>query len=342
MNTAGGFVASTLDMADADFMAGRLNFSGKGASASVSNAGRISAGSGAYVALLGGAVSNSGYISVPLGKVALGSGEQVALDVNGGGFMQVAVPTSLLTGSNALIDNSGSITARGGTVVLQAAVLKDAVRNVINMAGSINADSATGDGGTIHLIGGADTSSMAGTVTVSGSLSAQATGASGNGGFIETSGAHVNLNGLRVNTGAAHGKTGTWLIDPTDFTVAASGGDITGAQLSANLNATGVTIDSNNGASGINGDVNFNDAVTWSTNNGLNVSAFRNININAAITNTNPNSTNINLLADDTGTGTGTVTFGAGGSINTVGAFVNIFYNPTSYATPTDFTVNVP
>ncbi|MDE2043165.1 MAG: hypothetical protein KGJ05_08830, partial [Alphaproteobacteria bacterium] len=45
VNTAGGFVASTLDMADADFMAGRLNFSGKGASASVSNAGRISAGS---------------------------------------------------------------------------------------------------------------------------------------------------------------------------------------------------------------------------------------------------------------------------------------------------------
>ncbi|MBU6207809.1 MAG: hypothetical protein KGQ42_08995, partial [Alphaproteobacteria bacterium] len=260
----------------------------------------------AYVALLGGAVSNSGYISVPLGKVALGSGEQVALDVNGGGFMQVAVPTSLLTGSNALIDNSGSITARGGTVVLQAAVLKDAVRNVINMAGSINADSATGDGGTIHLIGGADTSSMAGTVTVSGSLSAQATGASGNGGFVETSGAHVNLNGLRVNTGAAHGKTGTWLIDPTDFTIAASGGDISGTQLSTNLGGGNITIKSSSGASGTSGNINVNDVVNWSANT-LTLDAVNNINVNAVM-NATGTAGFAGIVGDTAQTGTGSAT----------------------------------
>lgn len=70
-----------------------VNFYGGGSSASVSNAGRISAGSGGFVALLGGTVSNSGTISVPLGRVGLGSGERATLDLNGDGFLQVAVPT---------------------------------------------------------------------------------------------------------------------------------------------------------------------------------------------------------------------------------------------------------
>ena len=144
VDVGGGFVATTLDIADADFMAGKASFTGKGASGRVSNAGRITAGQGGYVALLGGSVANSGTITVPLGQLGLGSGEQIALDINGGNFLQVAVPSSVVTGSAALIDNSGTITVAGGAVSLKAAVLKDAVRNVINMSGSISADSAVG------------------------------------------------------------------------------------------------------------------------------------------------------------------------------------------------------
>ena len=288
VQTGGGFVASTLDIADADFMAGRLNFAGTGASKTVTNAGQIAAGQGAYVALLGGAVGNSGTITVPLGRLALGSGEQVALDLNGGNFMQVAVPTALVT--DTLVANSGALSASGGKVTLAAAVVKNAVRNVINMSGSISADSATGNGGTIHLIGGADTADMAGTVTVSGSLSARATGSSGNGGFIETSGEHVSLIGSTVSTSSAHGKAGTWLIDPTDFTVAASGGDETGAALSAALGQGNVLIQSSAGQSspaitpggGVNGDININDTVSWSANT-LTLDAARNINVGAVM-----------------------------------------------------------
>src|SRR5204863_6997166 len=140
-------------------------------------------------------VANSGTIAVPLGRVGLGSGENITLDLNGDGFMQVAVPTSALTGDAALITHSGTISASGGLVMLKAATVKDAVRNVINLSGGINADSATGSAGNIQLLGG-----DGGTVTVSGTLSAQATGATGNGGVVETSGAKVNFAGLKVNT----------------------------------------------------------------------------------------------------------------------------------------------
>lgn len=282
VKTGGSFVASTLDITNDDFIAGRLNFTGKGASARVSNAGRILAGQGAFVALLGGAVGNSGTISVPLGKLAMGSGEQIALDLNGGNFLQVALPTRLVTGSNALIDNDGTIVVTGGAVQLKAAVLKDAVRNVVNMSGSISADSATGDGGTILLIGGADTGAMAGTVTVSGVLSAQATGAVGNGGFIETSGATIDLKGATISTRAAQGSTGRWLIDPVDFTIAASGGDMTGAALSSALAANNVTIRSSGGTRGSTGNIHVNDAVSWNSNT-LTLDAYRDINVNAVM-----------------------------------------------------------
>lgn len=85
VTTGGGFVASTLGISDADFMNGKRSLSGNGASAAVSNAGTITVGRGGYMALIGGTVSNSGKIYVPLGKVGLGSGEQATLDFSGDG-----------------------------------------------------------------------------------------------------------------------------------------------------------------------------------------------------------------------------------------------------------------
>ena len=177
VQTGGGFVASTLDIADKDFNAGTLAFTGTGSSKSVGNAGTITAGQGAYVALLGGSVSNAGTITVPLGRVGLGSGESVALDLNGDGFMQVAVPTAaLVDGNSALIEMAGTIAASGGRVELKTATVKDAVRNVINMTGTVNVDSAVGNGGTIILLGG-----DGGIVNATGTLSARATEGTGGG-----------------------------------------------------------------------------------------------------------------------------------------------------------------
>ncbi len=334
VQTGGGFVASTLNMADADFMAGKNNFAGSGSSAGVSNAGHITAGAGAYVALLGGSVSNSGSIAVPLGRVGLGSGESITLDLNGDGFMQVAVPTSALTGDRALIEHSGTISASGGLVMLTAATVKDAVRNVINLSGGISADSATGSGGRIILSGG-----DGGTVNATGMLSARATGATGNGGLVETSGANVNFTGLKVDTSAAHGLTGTWLIDPTDLTV----DNAAASTISTNLATSNVVLQTTaSGATGPGvtsagaGDINVNAGITWNSTNSLTLSAYRNINLNAAVTGTN--STQVTLRSDNTGTGVGSVYFS--GALKVSANHVDIFYN-TVYTTPTDYSAHV-
>ena len=328
VQTGGSFVASTLDITDADFMAGNARFAGSGASRAVQNAGKIVAGQGAYVALLGGAVGNSGSITVPLGTLAMGSGEQIALDLNGANFLQVAVPTALVMEAGALVDNSGTITVSGGAVQLKAAVLKDAVRNIINMSGTINADSAVGDGGRILLIGGSDTKSMAGSVKVSGTLSARATGASGNGGFVETSGAKVDLDGVSVSTLAANGAAGTWLIDPNDFTVAASGGDISGAQLSANLANGNVRILSSQGTAGSNGDINVNDAVSWNTNT-LTLDAFRDINVNAVMR-ASGTAGFVGIVGDTAQNGTGTASGKLDFGVNLLGFYGRLDLAPTA------------
>jgi hypothetical protein len=74
------------------------------------------------------------------------------------------------------------------------------------------------------------------------------------------------------------------LIDPTDFTVGSgTGSDMSAATLGANLNSGSVTILSSNGGTGTSGDINVNDAVSWSAANKLTLSAANNININNAI-----------------------------------------------------------
>ena len=166
VNAGGGFAASTLGVSDADFMAGVRSFTGNGASASVSNAGVITVGRGGYAALIGGTVSNGGQIIVPMGKVALGSGEAATLDFSGDGFLQVTVPTTA-NGKGALIQNAGSITADGGSVIISAATARDAARNAVNISGLVQATTIEGRGGAIIIGGGNGAVSVAGRLTAS-------------------------------------------------------------------------------------------------------------------------------------------------------------------------------
>src|SRR6478736_4864851 len=74
VNTA-GFLATTNDIKNADFMAGRYNFNIPGRpDASIVNQGRITASSGGFAALVAPGVRNSGTITANLGTVVLGAG----------------------------------------------------------------------------------------------------------------------------------------------------------------------------------------------------------------------------------------------------------------------------
>ncbi len=265
----GGLVASTLTIKDSDFLAGTYVFSGKGGN--VINSGTLRAESGGAIALLGGKVRNEGIIEARLGNAALAAGEKITLDFAGDALLNVMVDKAAL---DALVENHGAIRANGGSVLLTADAGEALLQTVVNNSGVIEAQTVENRGGKIILLGGFE----GGTVNVSGTLNAAAL-TTGNGGFIETSGAHVKVSdNVAITTKATSGRSGLWLIDPVDFTVAASGGDMTGATLTNALTNGDVEIQSTAGADGVNGDVNIKDTVSWSQNT-LTLNAQRDINV---------------------------------------------------------------
>jgi filamentous hemagglutinin family protein len=312
----GGLVASTLGISDADFMSGRYAFSGSGGA--VLNQGSINA-DGGYVALLGASVSNQGLIQANLGTVALAAGEAVTLDVAGDGLLNVAINKGAV---NALVENGGVLRADGGRVMMTAQAAGALLRTVVNNSGIIEARTLENRNGTIMLLG----DMQSGTMNVGGVFDASAA-QGGDGGFIETSAATVNVaDGVKVTTAAPFGKTGTWLIDPQDFTIAATGGNISGATLSAQLVTSSVvisTLPSAGDNTGGAGDIHVNDAVSWTASGApttLTLNAIRDVNINKAITATNGNlvaccGRDVNVNAPITTTN-GSVLLNAGQNVN--------------------------
>ncbi len=239
VNTLGGFVASTLNITDANFLSGTLSFSGTGAG-SVSNAGQITTSSGAYVALLGSSVSNSGTITVPLGKVALGAATEATLDLNGDGFLQVLAPTDAdPTTGGAFVSNSGQIQANGGTVTLAASVVQSAVREAVNMSGGIEAQTVNGVSGDVTL-----SSNAAGAITIGGTIDASAPEP----GATATNGPAAQGGVVSLTAGGALTVTGTVLASGNASGSSDSGGRIDATGSSVSL--VGATLDASGDAMG--------------------------------------------------------------------------------------------
>lgn len=309
--SVGGLVASTLKLSDGDFLAGKRSFSGASV-AGVHNLGRITA-DGGYIALLGAQVINEGTLQAQLGTVALAAGQQTTLDFAGDRLIRLQVDQGAL---QALADNRELIRADGGTVLLSARAADRLVAAVVNNSGLIQARTLQNRGGVISLLG----DMQAGVAQVGGSLDASAPNG-GNGGFVETSAAQVRVaDSARITTAAAAGLTGRWLIDPQDYTVAASGGDISGATLSANLATSNVALQSSGGASAGAGNLNVNDGVNWSANTTLTLIAANHVNVNANLSASgataglviSPNTAN----GADAASGSGRFKLGNGARIN--------------------------
>src|SRR5882757_10421953 len=184
---AAGFLATTSDIKNDDFMAGRYNFSIPGRpDASIVNSGTITATSGGFAALVAPGVRNSGTITANLGSVTLGAGNTFTMNLAfygdklitlGVGDQIAGSVKDVATGQTlkSLITNEGRLKANGGRVELTAAAARQVVDSVINTSGVIEANSVGVRNGQIVLsaaTAGTKGDAATQTVRVSGALSA--------------------------------------------------------------------------------------------------------------------------------------------------------------------------
>lgn len=148
----GGLVASTLNIENDNFMAGKqLVFTRvDGNTATVVNqSNNINAGS--LVALMGAQAINEGSINVARGTAALVSARKVTVDFEGDGLTRFTIPADSKA-TAALVQNSGNITADGGRIALLAA--SEAKAQVVNQTGVLQARTMEQRNGEIILAAG--------------------------------------------------------------------------------------------------------------------------------------------------------------------------------------------
>ncbi len=216
------------------------SYSGTGYGA-VINQGSISVSNGGFAILAAPYVQNTGFIKADLGTIALAGTNQFTLDLSGTGLINFVVPAGAVEkivsdGKAVGVDNSGTLQARSGQVIISANVASEVVNAVVNLNGVVDADAfaPNGQGGSVLVTG--DAINIGGQVTARGSgagnggqiitkavegdnieqmaFVSAAGGATGKGGFIEVSGKTVGLNGS-----IDPGKGGLLYVDPTNFTI---------------------------------------------------------------------------------------------------------------------------
>jgi len=362
----GGLTASTLNIANEDFLKGQLRFAGDSQNP-VINAGNITAQNG-YVNLLAKEVVNEGIIAAQTGSVNLAAGSGMSLDYNGDGKMTVAVTDGAY---QSAVANKKLIQADGGLVVMTAsgkdALMDSAVNNSgmiqantlgeakgqisltgdnIATTGAISADGGSnGHGGTIKIIANHKTA-------VDGQLSAQGGQLAGDGGFIETSGDIVSIGDhSSIQANAPQGKAGQWLIDPVNITISDDGTDQSedGTNISTSYitntlgNGTSVTLDTHkdgnkDGTITVNGEINVQDysraTLTLNANKAININ--KDISLpNLTLETTDADSSINNKAKINIGNGTLNITTGKNGVLNvgSIGAdTVNIKTNTIKQA----------
>src|SRR5215212_7649548 len=185
--TTAGFLATTSDIRNEDFMAGRFNFQTPGRpDASIVNMGTITATNGGFAALVAPGVRNTGTITAALGTIGLAAGNTFSLDFYGDKLITLGIGDEIAgkvkdvaTGETlkALVTNEGKLKANGGRVELTAAAARQVVDAVINTSGVIEANAVGTKNGQIVLSGATMQSGLPKqTVKVSGKLTATASG----------------------------------------------------------------------------------------------------------------------------------------------------------------------
>lgn len=215
----GSFLATTNDIRNADFMAGRYQFGIPGRpDASIVNLGTITALNGGFAALVAPGVRNTGTITANFGTVGLAAGNNFSLDFYGDRLITLGVNDSIAakvidvaTGKplNALVQNDGKLKANGGRVELTAAAARQVVDSVINNSGVVEANTIGSKNGMIVLSAATAATKPAGaptqTVKLSGTISAAGKRKNTKGGTIVVSDENIQLTSATIDVSGLAG-----------------------------------------------------------------------------------------------------------------------------------------
>lgn len=189
----GGLTASTLNIANDDFLKGQLRFAGDSQNP-VINAGTITAQNG-YVNLLAKEVVNEGIIAAQTGSVNLAAGSGMSLDYNGDGKMTVAVTDGAY---QSAIANKKLIQADGGLVVMTASGKDALMDSAVNNSGMIQANTLGEATGQISLTG--DNIATTGTISADGDSSGTLNITTGKNGVLNAGSIGANTVNIKTNT----------------------------------------------------------------------------------------------------------------------------------------------
>ena len=297
---AQSLVLSAPGITEANARAGNLVFDQPARpGAMVTNAGTLTVARTGLAALVAPSVANSGVIRAPMGRVVLAGAEAHVVDLYGDGLLGIDVTkqvTSLPIGADghkvaALVTNTGTIRASGGSVILTASAIEGLVTNLVNAGGRISTSSANSGGNVaIRATGGgivvAPTARISanGNVGNAGSVSVIATGTTRQAGKISARGGAVEVSGSQLVLGGPI-TADHILLDPTDVIVGTTlGTAAVGSTLltpTVLLAMTGNVTISATGSLNVNAGLDFNSG---STVRGLSLLAVNDINLNAPIT----------------------------------------------------------
>ena len=263
-------IVSAPGITNQNFMAGRMVFDQPAKpNARIDNAGTITVKQAGLAALVAPSVANSGTINARLGTVVLAGAAAHTLDMYGDGLVSIDVTKQVRQAPvgpggqpvTALVTNSGTIAADGGSIQLTAKAADGVVQTLVQAGGTIRADTVAGKAGMIEIAG------TGGSVVIAGRVAAD--GRAGPGGTIVLNGsaattltdtAHITATGrtgggtIAVGTTLARARsTGTAPANTSARTTVAAG-----ARLAANATARGnggrVTVLSTRGTT-INGSI---------------------------------------------------------------------------------------
>jgi filamentous hemagglutinin family protein len=232
-----GLVASTLNISDADFQAGRKRFQAGAVAGTVRNEGAIATPSGGQVFLIAPNVENTGLVTAPNGDVILAAGHSVQLVDSNDPDLRVELSAP---GGQAI--NLGQVIAQGGRIGIYGAL--------VNQRGIVNADSAVvGANGRVVLKASRTVALDAGSVT-------RAAGSAGaDGGTVQVLGQQVDIAaGAGVD---ASGRNGGTVLVGGDWQ---GGGSVMRAQNTSVAHGAVIRADGNGGNNGGNG----GKVVLWS------------------------------------------------------------------------------